>query len=218
MKRIFLILTLPLLLGACSVKTPEPEGQPPAQAPAESHEAADVSNLPDTVNATITMEDGGVIELELYPKIAPQSVYNFVALARSGFYDGLTFHRIKSGFMIQGGDPDGSGTGGPGYGIKGEFAQNGFANPLRHTRGVLSMARQGDPMYDSAGSQFFIVHEDSTFLDGAYAGFGKVTSGMDVVDRIASVSTDRYDRPLEEVKMKSVTIQGADLPEPTRIK
>lgn len=218
MKRIFLILTLPLLLGACSVKTPEPEGQAPAQAPAESHEAADVSNLPDTVNATITMEDGGVIELELYPKIAPQSVYNFVALARSGFYDGLTFHRIKSGFMIQGGDPDGSGTGGPGYGIKGEFAQNGFANPLRHTRGTLSMARQGDPMYDSAGSQFFIVHEDSTFLDGAYAGFGKVTSGMDVVDRIASVPTDRYDRPLEEVKMKSVTIQGADLPEPTRIK
>ena len=142
------------------------------------------------VPATIVMQDGGVIHLELYPDIAPQSVYNFISLSRAGFYDGLGFHRIMHGFMIQGGCPDGTGGGGPGYSIFGEFAINEFENNLRHERGVLSMARRGDPAYNSAGSQFFIVHEDSLFLDRGYAGFGRVTYGMDVVDRLAEIPSD----------------------------
>ncbi|MDO4548745.1 MAG: peptidylprolyl isomerase [Clostridia bacterium] len=153
---------------------------------------------------TITMESGDVITLELYPDIAPNTVANFVTLARDGFYDGLIFHRVISGFMIQGGDPQGIGSGGPGYTIKGEFAQNGVKNDLEHKRGVISMARSSSP--DSAGSQFFIMHKDAPHLNGAYAAFGKVISGIEAVDRIAQVRTDRRDRPLEEQKMKSVTV------------
>ncbi|MCL2248879.1 MAG: peptidylprolyl isomerase [Oscillospiraceae bacterium] len=148
-----------------------------------NNEAGGAEEMPDTLTGTIEMEDGGIIEFELYHDIAPESVRNFVYLARSGFYDGLTFHRIISGFMIQGGCPDGTGTGNPGWSILGEFSDNGVENDLSHTRGVISMAR-AQP-YNSAGSQFFICHGDPTFLDNAYAAFGLVTSGMDVVDRLA---------------------------------
>ena len=152
----------------------------------------------------IEMESGGVIRLELYPDVAPITVDNFVSLAKEGFYDGLIFHRVINGFMIQGGDPDGNGTGGSGKNIKGEFAQNGVENNISHVRGVISMAR-ARPM-DSASSQFFIVQSDSTYLDGAYAAFGRVTEGMDVVDEIASVPTDRYDRPLEDVVIRTIRV------------
>ena len=167
---------------------------------------------------TIEMEDGGIIKAELYPDIAPQSVRNFVHLVQQGFYDGLIFHRVISGFMIQGGDPDGNGTGGPGYHIYGEFRQNGFDNRLKHTRGVLSMARAMMP--NSAGSQFFLMHADAPHLDGGYAAFGKVTEGIEVVDRIASVRTGRNDRPLEQKKKKKVTVEtfGEDYPEPKHYK
>ena len=167
---------------------------------------------------TIEMEDGGIIKAELYPDIAPQSVRNFVHLVQQGFYDGLIFHRVISGFMIQGGDPDGNGTGGPGYHIYGEFRQNGFDNRLKHTRGVLSMARAMMP--NSAGSQFFLMHADAPHLDGGYAAFGKVTEGIEVVDRIASVRTDRNDRPMEPQVMKKVTVEtfGEDYPEPKHYK
>ena len=165
---------------------------------------------------TITMESGDVIKLELYPDIAPQSVNNFISLVNKNFYDGLIFHRVIRGFMIQGGCPDGTGMGGPGYSIKGEFAQNGFANDLKHTEGVLSMARSMMP--NSAGSQFFIMHKNSPHLDGAYAAFGKVTEGMDVVNKIAETATDYSDRPLEKQMMKSVTVDtfGVDYPEPEK--
>ena len=153
---------------------------------------------------TIEMENGGVIKLELYPDVAPISVQNFVDLAEKGFYDGLIFHRVISGFMIQGGDPTGTGMGGPGHHIKGEFRANGVENNLSHERGVLSMARAGDP--NSAGSQFFIMHEDGPFLDGNYAAFGKVIEGIEVVDEIAATPTDRGDRPLKEQRMKKVTV------------
>ena len=152
----------------------------------------------------IEMESGGVIRLELYPDVAPITVDNFGSLAKDGFYDGLIFHRVINGFMIQGGDPDGNGTGGSGKNIKGEFAQNGVENNISHVRGVISMAR-ARPM-DSASSQFFIVQSDSTYLDGAYAAFGRVTEGMDVVDEIASVPTDRYDRPLEDVVIRTIRV------------
>ncbi len=164
------------------------------------------ADLPNPI-ATITMERGGEIQLELYPKIAPNTVANFVELAQSGYYDGLMFHRVIAGFMIQGGDPLGTGTGGPGWTIKGEFAQNGFAqNTLNHTRGVVSMARSGDP--DSAGSQFFIMHGDASYLDGGYAAFGKVVSGMEVVDYIANIPTDAGDKPLVtlDCTIKSITV------------
>ena len=154
---------------------------------------------------TITMKDGGVIKAELYPDIAPISVENFVKLAGNGFYNGLIFHRVIPGFMIQGGCPDGTGMGGPGYTIKGEFASNGVKNDLKHERGVLSMARAMNP--DSAGSQFFIMHETSPPLDGDYAAFGKVIEGMDVVDKIASVPTDYNDRPLEPQVIEIMTVQ-----------
>nr|MBQ6241636.1 peptidylprolyl isomerase [Lachnospiraceae bacterium] len=154
--------------------------------------------------AIITMEDGGVIELELYPEIAPITVKNFEDLAEKGFYDGLIFHRVIPGFMIQGGDPKGTGTGGPGYTIKGEFAANGVKNDLKHTRGVISMARTMNP--DSAGSQFFIMHQDAPHLDGQYAAFGKAVSGLDVVDRIAAARTDFRDKPLEPQRIKTVRI------------
>lgn len=155
--------------------------------------------------ATIVMEDGGEIVVELYPDIAPNTVANFVELANSDFYDGLIFHRVIPGFMIQGGDPEGTGAGGPGYSIKGEFTKNGFQNDLKHTRGVISMARANP--YDSAGSQFFIVHADSPHLDTNYAAFGMVISGMETVDRIASVKTNPLnDKPITEQKIKSITV------------
>ncbi len=167
--------------------------------------------------ATIEMEDGKVIKAELYPDIAPISVANFISLANKGFYNGLIFHRVIKDFMIQGGCPKGNGTGGPGYCIKGEFAANGVANPLKHERGVLSMARTNVP--DSAGSQFFIVHADSPHLDGQYAAFGRVTDGMDVVDEIASVRVDYNDRPRKPQVMKSVTVDtfGVDYGEPEKV-
>ena len=167
---------------------------------------------------TIEMENGDVITAELYPEIAPQSVYNFVHLIQDGFYDGLTFHRIIPGFMIQGDCPFGEGTGGPGYSIRGEFRANGFENGLKHTRGVLSMARSSRP--DSAGSQFFIMHDDAPHLDGSYAAFGKVLTGMDAVDRIAQTKTNIYnDKPLKKQVMKKVTVDtfGETYPEPDKL-
>lgn len=166
---------------------------------------------------TITMKDGGAIRLELYPEIAPISVNNFISLVNRHFYDGLIFHRVIKGFMIQGGCPDGNGMGGPGYQIKGEFAKNGVANSLKHTQGVLSMARAMHP--DSAGSQFFIMHKNSPHLDGSYAAFGKVVEGMDVVNRIAETPTDFSDRPLEPQVMETVTVDtfGEEYPEPERL-
>ena len=163
---------------------------------------------------TIEMENGGIIKAELYPEIAPNTVNNFISLVSKGFYDGLIFHRVIKGFMIQGGDPDGNGTGGPGYGIDGEFSQNGFKNDLAHTAGVLSMARSMMP--NSAGSQFFIMHKDAPHLDGAYAAFGKIIEGQDVVDKIAEVVTDWSDRPMEDQVMKTVTVDtfGVEYPEP----
>jgi peptidyl-prolyl cis-trans isomerase B (cyclophilin B) len=151
---------------------------------------------------TITMENGKQMKIELYPEAAPITVQNFIDLANKGFYNGLTFHRVISGFMIQGGCPLGTGTGGPGYQIKGEFAQNGVNNPIKHTRGVISMARSMMP--DSAGSQFFIMHQDAPHLDGAYAAFGKVIEGMDVVDEIASVPTDWNDKPVKPQVIRSI--------------
>ncbi len=166
---------------------------------------------------TFTMADGSVIKAELYPEIAPVSVNNFISLIRKNFYDGLIFHRVIRGFMIQGGDPNGTGTGGPGYSIPGEFAINGFENNLKHTEGVLSMARSMHP--DSAGSQFFIMHKTSPHLDGQYAAFGKVIEGMDVVNRIAGTATDYSDKPLEDQVMQSVTVDtfGVDYPEPEKL-
>ena len=166
---------------------------------------------------TIQMKDGGVMKAELYPEIAPITVKNFVDLAAKGFYNGLIFHRVIPGFMIQGGDPEGTGMGGPGYTIKGEFSANGVRNDLKHTRGVLSMARAYDP--NSAGSQFFVMHETSPHLDGEYAAFGKVTEGQDVVDAIAVTQTDYNDKPIAPQVMKSVTVEtfGVDYPEPDKI-
>ena len=173
--------------------------------------------MPQHPTFIITMEDGRQMKGELYPEVAPQSVGNFIALANSGFYDGLIFHRVIPGFMIQGGDPKGTGMGGPGYCIKGEFLMNGVKNTLSHKRGVLSMARAGHP--NSAGSQFFIMHADAKHLNNQYAAFGKVTEGMDVVDAIAAVKTDYNDRPQTEQKMKSVTVDtfGVDYPEPNKL-
>ena len=171
-------------------------------------------NMAQNPVVTITMEDGSVMKAELYPEIAPESVNNFISLIQKKFYDGLIFHRVISGFMIQGGDPEGLGFGGPGYHIKGEFKINGFENNLKHTAGVLSMARAQDP--DSAGSQFFIIHKDSPFLDGQYAAFGKLIEGMDVVNAIAAVQTDMRDKPIHDQRMKTVTVEtfGVDYPEP----
>ncbi len=165
---------------------------------------------------TITMDNGDVIKAELYPEIAPNTVNNFISLVKDKFYDGLIFHRVIAGFMIQGGCPNGNGMGGPGYTIKGEFAQNGFENNLKHTAGVLSMARAMHP--DSAGSQFFIMHEDAPHLDGAYAAFGKVTEGMDVVNKIAQTRTDYSDRPLEPQGIDTITVEtfGVEYPAPEK--
>ncbi len=169
--------------------------------------------------ATLTMENGGVIKLELYPDVAPNTVNNFIALANSGFYDDLIFHRVIKGFMIQGGDPAGVGTGGPGYTIKGEFSLNGFKqNTLKHSRGVISMARASHP--DSAGSQFFIMHANASYLDGQYAAFGKVLEGMEVVDEIASVPTDYNDKPRKRQQIKNLRVEtyGVEYPAPVKVK
>lgn len=166
---------------------------------------------------TFEMENGGKMVAELYPEVAPNTVNNFINLVQSGFYNGLIFHRVIPGFMIQGGCPNGNGMGGPGYSIRGEFAQNGFPNDLKHTPGVLSMARSMHP--DSAGSQFFLMHKTSPHLDGAYAAFGKVIEGMDIVDKIAETATDYSDRPLEDQVMKTVTVEtfGVAYPEPEKL-
>ena len=166
---------------------------------------------------TIRMAEGGEIRAELYPETAPNTVRNFLSLAGSGFYNGLIFHRVIPGFMIQGGDPEGNGTGGPGYSIRGEFSSNGFANGLKHEKGVLSMARAMDP--DSAGSQFFIMHQTSPHLDGEYAAFGKVVEGIEIVDRIAGVSTDFQDRPMTPQVIESMTVEtfGVEFGEPEKI-
>ena len=165
---------------------------------------------------TIIMENGDVMKAELYPEVAPNTVNNFISLVKKGYYDGLIFHRVIRGFMIHGGCPQGTGMGGPGYSIKGEFSQNGFKNDLKHTEGVLSMARSMMP--NSAGSQFFIMHKDAPHLDGAYAAFGKVTEGMDVVNKIAEERTDYSDRPLKTQKIKSMTVDtfGVEYPEPEK--
>ena len=165
---------------------------------------------------TITMENGDVMKGELYPEIAPNTVNNFISLVNKGFYNGLIFHRVINGFMIQGGCPDGTGMGGPGYSIKGEFAQNGFPNDLKHTPGVLSMTRAMHP--DSAGSQFFIMHQTSPHLDGAYAAFGKITEGLEIVNKIAETDTDYSDRPLTPQVIRSITVETFDseYPEPEK--
>lgn len=165
---------------------------------------------------TIKMKNGDVMKIELYPETAPNTVASFVKLVQDGFYNGLGFHRVIPGFMIQGGDPDATGMGGPGFTIKGEFRANGVINPLKHTRGVISMARTQMP--NSAGSQFFIMHKNSPHLDGSYAAFGKIIEGMDVVNKIAETATDYNDRPLEDQRMKTVTVEtfGVDYPEPEK--
>ena len=174
-------------------------------------------NMAQNPIVTFTMENGDVIKAELYPDIAPVSVNNFISLINQNFYDGLIFHRVIKDFMIQGGDPEGTGMGGPGYSIRGEFAQNGHPNSLNHTEGVLSMARSMHP--DSAGSQFFIMHKTSPHLDGQYAAFGKVTEGIENVNKIAETETDYSDRPLEEQRIKTVTVEtfGVEYPEPEKL-
>lgn len=170
--------------------------------------------------ATIEMEDGGVIKVELYPELAPNTVHNFISLAEQGFYDGLIFHRVIPNFMIQGGDPLGNGYGDPGYFIKGEFSKAGFDNDLVHERGVISMARRGGILYDTAGSQFFIIHRDSPHLDTEFAAFGRVIEGIEVVDDIVTVATDGEDKPKEDVVMKKVSVEthGISYPEPEVIR
>ncbi|MGI6358561.1 MAG: peptidylprolyl isomerase [Bacillota bacterium] len=166
---------------------------------------------------TIQMDDGGQIQVELFPETAPNTVNNFIHLVQQGFYNGTIFHRVIPGFMIQGGDPEGTGMGGPGYSIRGEFSANGFPNQLKHSRGVISMARAQHP--NSAGSQFFIMVADAPHLDGQYAAFGRVTAGLDVCDRIVAAARDRFDRPREDQKMQMVSVQtfGVEYPEPTKV-
>lgn len=203
---IFLVM---LIVGGCGTnEQSQPEQEETTQTAQE---------IEDNPIATITMENNDTIKVELYPTIAPNTVNNFISLAESGFYDGLIFHRVIPGFMIQGGDPEGRGTGGPGYGIKGEFESNGVENELNHERGVLSMARSQDP--DSAGSQFFIMVAEATHLDGEYAAFGKVTEGMEAVDKIVNVDRDNQDKPVEDQKIKQITVEtfGVEYPEPEKI-
>lgn len=230
MKRSLLLLfgaALMLLSAGCQLKAPAQDVQ---QAPTATAAVQQEQQQEDTIVvkqnpvATIEMENGGTITVELYYDKAPNTVKNFIYLANSGFYDGVIFHRVIPGFMIQGGDPDGLGTGGPGYRIKGEFTNNNVKNDLSHARGVISMARQGNnyfpaSAYNTAGSQFFIMHADYTGLDGDYAAFGMVTEGMDVVDAIAATPTETGDRPVTEQKMKSVRVEtfGVEFGEPERI-
>ncbi len=240
MKRIISILLSVLLLAALGCSTAAANttntaageftadgGQQPTDAEQQPNEPAAAGNEPnqpqegtDMKNpiATITMKDGSVMKLELYPDVAPNTVKNFISLANSGFYDGLTFHRIIAGFMIQGGDPMGNGVGGPDYSIKGEFAANGFENNLKHTRGVISMARAMDP--DSAGSQFFIMHADAPHLDGSYAAFGMLLEGFTVLDKIAMSKTGRNDAPVTPVVIDTIRVDtfGVDYGEPEKIR
>ena len=225
-KRILPLLLVALLLAGCAsgtttakpaapAETAAPEAEETAapedaaaEEPAETETeetAAEAEPTGGNPIVTIQMKDLGTITVELYPDVAPNTVANFVTLVQSGFYDGLTFHRVIPGFMIQGGDPLGTGMGNPGYSIKGEFTANGFQNDLKHTRGVISMARSQLP--DSAGSQFFIMHADYPSLNGQYASFGKVTDGMDVVDAIASVKTGANDKPVEDVVIEKMTVE-----------
>ncbi|MBE6725740.1 MAG: peptidylprolyl isomerase [Ruminococcaceae bacterium] len=198
-----LLLVSSLLFGAVSCGSGS-SGSEAGSGGAETSEPGSTGGEDGTVMIEIEMESGGIIKLELYPDVAPITVENFVGLVKDGFYDGLIFHRVIKGFMIQGGDPQGTGFGGSGKTIKGEFKKNGVENDISHVRGVISMARS--QKMDSASSQFFIVQEDSTYLDGAYAAFGRVTEGMDVVDEIASVQTDQNDRPYEDVVIKSIRV------------
>lgn len=202
-----------LVLVGCGNKSTQSQGDSTSVTDESSDSKTGNENLPVV---TITVENYGVIQAELYPEIAPNTVNNFISLVKKGFYDNLTFHRIIKGFMIQGGDPKGDGTGGPGYSIEGEFTSNGFANSLKHTKGVLSMARTQDP--NSAGSQFFIMTGDAPNLDGQYAAFGKVTSGLDVLEKIQSVKTNSNDAPIDKVVIKSITVdtKGVDYNEPKK--
>ncbi|GAA0120826.1 peptidylprolyl isomerase [Clostridium faecium] len=196
-----MILSFSLFIGCSKKEEPNNENNDSANVDTTQTEKGKDDKNPV---ATIEMEDGSKIKIELYPDAAPNTVRNFISLANSNFYDGLIFHRVIPDFMIQGGDPEGTGIGGPGYSIKGEFSSNGFENNLNHDRGVISMARSQDK--NSAGSQFFIMHKNSPHLDGEYAAFGKVIEGMEVIDKIAAVETDNQDKPKEDVKMKKVTV------------
>ena len=209
MKKIIVLLLAALLM--CSLACAQ--GKAPAAAAEKPAETA----APAEQKTEAAPAEQSVIKLELYPETAPESVKNFISLANSGFYDGLIFHRVILGFMIQGGDPLGKGTGGPGYSIKGEFAANGVKNDISHVRGVISMARAKP--FDSAGSQFFIVQADSTYLDGQYAAFGRVTSGLDVVDKIAKTTTDRNDKPYKDQVMETVRVEtwGVEYGEPEKL-
>lgn len=217
------MMTLLVIVTGCGVdEKREANNNSNAGSPAPAEEPVTEKKVVPDPNAshpvvTIEMDSGKKIKLELYPEVAPNTVNNFISLVKKGFYDGTGFHRVMSGFMIQGGDPDGTGAGGPGYGIAGEFTSNGFQNDLDHTRGVLSMARAQDP--DSAGSQFFIMHADSPHLNNDYAAFGKVTEGMEVVDEIAALPTGKNNRPADPLPtMKKVTVDtlGKDYPEPEK--
>ncbi|WP_226666541.1 peptidylprolyl isomerase [Metabacillus litoralis] len=207
---VFFVLIFIIILGGCGTAKNDTTSN-------SNGSTKPTQKIEDNPIVTIVMENNEEIKMELYPNTAPNTVNNFISLVESGFYDGLIFHRVIPDFMIQGGDPEGIGTGGPGYGIKGEFKENGFENDLKHERGIISMARSQAP--DSAGSQFFIMVADSSSLDGNYAAFGKVTEGMDTVDSIVNVKTDKADKPLEEQKMKKVTVEtfGIDYPEPEKI-
>jgi len=206
LKHLAILIGILLIISGCGNGNNEQQGQAEeVQYSNDSLELLDASKHPEV---TIEMSNGGVIKIELYPEIAPNTVSNFVSLAQEGFYDGLIFHRVIPGFMIQGGDPTGTGMGGPGYVIKGEFAKNRFDNPMVHARGVISMARSES--MDSAGSQFFIMQADAPHLDTMYAAFGEVTEGMDVVDEIVSQERDRNNKPLEPLAMKKVTVDLRD--------
>ena len=207
--QILLISVMLTMVGGCGAAG---EGKSDER---ESTKTAQV--IEENPIVTIRMENNDEIKVELYPNIAPNTVNNFISLVESGFYDGLTFHRVIPGFMIQGGDPEGTGAGGPDYEIKGEFSSNGYENDVKHERGVISMARTQAP--DSAGSQFFIMTADANSLDGDYAAFGKVIAGMDGVDSIVSVKTNKQDKPLEDQKIKQVTVEtfGTDYPEPQKV-
>ena len=211
-----LIVTIIILVAATSCS--KQENVEPTETNSMVEKIAAL-NIKENPVATLAMEDGGVIVIELYPDIAPNTVCNFIELANSGYYDGLIFHRCIPGFMIQGGDPEGTGIGGPGYTIKGEFTANGFKNDLKHERGVISMARKSSPM-DSAGSQFFIMVEDYPSLDGQYASFGKVISGMEVADAIVANETDVNDKPLVDQVIKSIRVdtKGIEYPKSEKIK
>ncbi len=216
-----LVIALIILLAVTVIKKDEPKN--PELTMTEKIEALGIKENPI---ATLEMADGSKIVIELYPEIAPNTVCNFIELANSGYYDGLIFHRCIPGFMIQGGCPEGTGSGGPGYTIKGEFTNNGFKNDLKHERGVISTARQGEnpytgeKNYDTAGSQFFIMVEDYPYLDGDYASFGKVISGMEVADAIVANETDEYDKPLVDQVIKSIRVdtKGIEYPEAEKIK